>query len=135
MEVSGSGVLGRLGEKVLGWIAFALILGIGWSIYQMPGETKAVIWSGFWRAVLWVVVVAAVPWSGKFFIRRIVEIGSNWAGLAMVAGLLLADVVAAALLMTGWPAGGWAWIAALAALATAGTYNYLVAGYLSDMAE
>jgi hypothetical protein len=35
--------------------------------------------------------------------------------------------------MTGWPASFWGWGAALAALAVAGTYNYLVTEYLAEM--
>ena len=33
-----------------------------------------------------------------------------------------------------YPNGGWFWFACLAALSLAGTYNYLVTEYLSEMA-
>jgi len=129
-----AGIFGRLAERVLGWIALALLLAAGWAIYQMPGATKAAIWSGLWRTVVWFGVAAAIPWSGRLFMRRVLEIGSNWAGLALLAALTAADLVAALVLMTGWPTGGWAWAAALLALAAAGTYNYLVTEYLAEAA-
>ena len=129
-----SGILARLGEKTASWIILALIVILGIMIYQMPAETKAAIWSGVWRSVAWVAIIAAVPWSARLFINRIVEVGSNWAGVGLIAGLVVVDILAAVLLMTGWPAGAWSWFASLGALAVAGTYNYLVTEYLAEMA-
>ena len=79
-------------------------------------------------------IAAALPWSVRLFIRRILEIGSNWASLSLLAAFVLVDAVAGLLLLGGFPTGGWSWIAALAALAVAGTYSYLVAEYLSEQA-
>jgi len=134
MEVSGGGILGRLSEKVIGWIVLGLLIFLGIAIYRMPAETKTAIWNGIWRSAVWVAIVAATPWSVKLFIRRILEAGTNWAGAALLAGLVAVDVVAALILMTGWPGSAWTWVAALGALAVAGAYNYLVTEYLSDMA-
>lgn len=131
METS-PGIFGRLGEKVLGWVALAILIAIGIAIYQMPAETKSAVWAGIWRTTFWVAIAAAVPWSARFYIARIQDVGSNWASLGLVGGLLLVDIIAAVILMTGWPAGGWSWFASLAALALAGTYNYLVTEYLAD---
>lgn len=133
METPG-GILGRLGEKILGWIALGVLVFLGIAVYQMPADTKAAIWSGIWRTLSWLAIVAAVPWSARLLIRRVLEAGTNWAGAALVAGLTLVDVVAGYALMTGWPASGWGWAALLGALALAGTYNYLVAEYLAETA-
>jgi hypothetical protein len=84
--------------------------------------------------VVWVVIVAAVPWSAKLFIRRILEAGTNWAAVGLLGGLMAVDVIAALLLMTGWPGSVWSWLAAIGVLAVVGTYNYLVTEYLSEMA-
>lgn len=132
MEVPGGGILGRLSEKVLGYVALAIVVLVGIAIYQMPAETKGAIWSGIWRSIVWVVLAAGVPWCAALFIRRILEINTNWAGIGLVAGLTLADLILGIVLMTGWPSGGWTWAAAIGALAVAGTYNYLVAEYLAD---
>jgi len=132
MEIPGGGILGRLGEKVLGWVALALLVGIGIGIWQMPGATKAAVWSGIWRTTAWVAIAAALPWSARLFIRRVAEVGSNWAGAGLIAAFLVGDLVAAMFLMTGWPSGGWGWFAGLAALGVAGTYNYLVTEYLAE---
>ncbi len=134
METTSGGILGRLGEKTLGWVILGLLLFLGIAIYRMPAETKAAIWSGIWRSVAWVAIAAAVPWSAKLYIRRIIETGTNWASIGLLAGLIAVDIIAAALLMTGWPGGVWTWLAALGALAVAATYNYLVTEYLSEMA-
>jgi hypothetical protein len=133
METTGGGILGRLGEKTLGWIILGLLVFLGIAIYRMPAETKAAIWSGIWRSVVWVVVAAAVPWSAKLYMGRVLDAGTNWAGVALLAVLTAVDLLAGALLMTGWPGSVWTWLAAIGALAVAVTYNYLVAEYLAEM--
>jgi len=131
METSG-GILSRLGERVLGWIALCVLILVGIAIYQMPADTKQAIWSGIWRTGAWLIFAAAAPWSTRLFIRRIVEARTNWAGVSLVAAVSVADLLAGVLLMTAWPAGVWSWAAALGALALATTYNYLVSDYLAD---
>lgn len=128
------GILGRLGEKVLGWIALALLLLAAWAVYQTPAATKAAIWSGVWRTVAWVLFAIAWPWIGALLVRHVAAAGSNWAGLAWLGGLLAGNLLAAALLMTGLPGGLWSWIGALALLAAAATYNFLVSEYLAERA-
>ena len=134
METSGGNILTRLGEKTIGWIILGLLLFLGYAIYQMPAETKGYIWSCIWRSVVWTLIAAAVPWSARLVVRRIAEIGSNWAGAGLLAALVVLDMIAGTLLMTGWPTGFWPWIATLGALTIAATYNYLVIEYLADTA-
>ncbi len=131
METSPS-IWSRLGERVLGWIALGILVALGVAIWQTPAGTKAAIWSGVWRTVLWVVVVAALPWSSWFVMSRVVGSGSNWAGAGLLAALVGADVVAALVLMTAWPSGGWMWLLSLGLLSLAGVYNYLVTEYLAE---
>lgn len=132
MERTGGGILGRLGEKVLGWIALGALIFLGIAIYQMPAETKQAIWSGIWRTLLWLALVAAIPWGSRLFIRRIVEAGTNWAGAGLIVALTLLDVIVGVALMSVWPSGPWTWAAALGAVALAGSYNYLVTEYLAE---
>jgi hypothetical protein len=134
MEKVGGGILGRLGEKMLGWIALGLLIMLGISIWQMGPEMRGRIWSGIWRTSMWVVIVGGVPWISRVFIGRLLEISSNWAGVILIATLTFVDLVAGLILMQGLPSGGWGWLASLAALAVAGTYNYLVAEYLAEQA-
>ena len=56
------------------------------------------------------------------------------AGVVLLGVLTLVDAIVGLILMQGWPRGGWSWLAALAALAVAGLYNYLVAEYLAEKA-
>lgn len=131
METSG-GMLSRLSEKVLGWIALGIVVLLGITIYQMPAETKAAIWSGAWRSTVWTLLAAATPWLGRFVVRRIVGMGTNWAGVALIGGFTLVQIVAGVLLMTAWPTGGWGWSLMIGAIALATIYNFLVADYLAD---
>ncbi|MBU0640682.1 MAG: hypothetical protein KKB50_17605 [Planctomycetes bacterium] len=132
MESESPGIVGRIGERVISWVIFGLLIALGIAIWRMDPATRGAIASGIWRTASWLVIAAAIPWSARFFIRPILAARTNWAGAGLLVGLLALDLLAAALLMTGWPAGGWGWLGALAVLASAGTYNYLVTEYLSD---
>ncbi|MEW6253417.1 MAG: hypothetical protein AB1716_22470, partial [Planctomycetota bacterium] len=128
------GILGRLGDKVLTLIAVALV-GLGaYAVYRMGPEGRGAIWFFVTRSVIWTLIVVALPWSARLFVRRILAVGSNWAGVALLAVFTVIDAIAGLLLMGAWPGSGWGWLAALAALAAAGTYNYLVTEYLAEQA-
>lgn len=129
-----SGMIGRIGERVLSWAAFGLLVLLGIAIYRMNPETKSAIWGGAWRTVVWLILAAALPWVSRLFVRRLLAVGSNWAGAALIGALTVVDLVAGLLLMGGLPQGGWGWLAALAALGVAGSYNYLVAEYVAEQA-
>jgi hypothetical protein len=132
MEGTGGGILGRLGEKVLGWIALALIVALGFGLYKIGAPGRQALWGAIWRTSLWVAVVGALPWTIRLFIRRILELSSNWAGVAVIGSYVVLDALLGVILLNGFPAGGWGWLLTLAALALAGTYNFLVAEYLSE---
>ena len=221
METTGSGILGRLSEKALGWIILGLLIALGIAIWQMDPVLRTSIWQGIWRTIFWLALAAALPWSARFFIRRILATGTNWAGVGLLAAFFIVDVGAGLLMLGGCDAtiearrvavaedsqadrtpeetaltevggqasvgeavrhkladvvegaakladnaaerlrsekggeaeadtlgaeveaakqsqesdrGGWFWFTACAALALAGTYNYLVTEYLSEMA-
>ena len=130
METS-QGIFGRLGEKILGWIALAIIVCIVIAIWRIGPERRAAVWQGIWTTTFWVAIAAGLPWSARLFMKRIMDVGSNWAAVGLVGGFVLIDVIAG-LILKGFPAGGWSWFFSLAALAVAGTYNYLVTEYLAD---
>lgn len=129
---SGGGMLSRIAERVLSWVALGLLVLLCVAIYQMPGATKAAVWSAIWRAVVWVLIVGIAPWIARLFIGRILTFSTNWAGALLLSGMILVDICAGYLLMTGWPSGGWSWFGVFAVLALAGTYNFLVAEYLAQ---
>lgn len=134
METTGGGILGRLAERTLGWIILGVLILVGIAIWQAGPEWRAAMWSRIWRTVVWVAIVAALPWSARLYIRRVLDAGTNWAAVGLLAGLFAVDVAAALLLITAWPGSAWAWLAGLGMLGIAGTYNYLVTEYLSEMA-
>lgn len=133
MENSG-GILARVGERILGWIALALIIGAGVGIYMMGADGRTALWNGIWRSAVWLAIAAALPWTARLFITRIAEVGSNWASLALLAGYTLINIISGVILLTAWPGSGWSWFAALAALGVVASYNYLVSEYLAEQA-
>ena len=132
MEGTSGGIFGRLFEKTIGWIILGVLIALGIAIYQMGPTGRDAVWNGIWRTVAWIVMAGAVPWSARLFIRRVLEMSTNWAGLAVLASFTIVDAGVGLALLGGWPSGGWGWVAALAALGAAGTYNFLVTEYLSE---
>lgn len=133
METSST-IWGRLSERIIGWIALAGIVAAGIAIWQMDAQTRWAIWQTIWKTIVWLVVAAALPWSGRLFIGRLLELSTNWAGVGLIAGFTLVNAVFGMILLGGFPSGGWGWLAALAALSVVGTYNFLVAEYLAEQA-
>ena len=131
MEAPGGGILGRLAEKALGWIVLGLLIACGVALWYYP-ETRAEVWNGIWRTVAWVAIAAGLPWISRVFIARLVAVGSNWVGVILIAALVAVDALAGLALLSDWPNSGWGWTAVIAALAAAGTYNYLVTEYLAE---
>jgi hypothetical protein len=127
-----SSILGRLFEKTLGWIVLGVLIALGVGIWQMGPDGRQALWEGIWRTGLWLLVVAALPWSARLFIRRLLELRTNWAGTGLLAAFVLIDAIVGVVLLKGLPAGVWSWLLALAALAVAGTYTYLVSEYLAE---
>jgi len=134
MEAKG-GLLSRLSERVLGYVALAALVAGGIALYQIGPTGRAALWEAIWRTVAWFAITAALPWVSRLFMRRLLDIGENWVGVVLIASLTLINVVAGLLLIGGWPAGGWAWLGALALLALAGTYNFFVCEYLAERSQ
>jgi hypothetical protein len=134
MDNPGGGMLGRLTERIIGYVALGLIALGCFALYRMGPAGRTALWEGIWRTGFWVLWAAAVPWTARLFIGRLLEVGANWAGVAVIAAFSLLDVVVGLVLLGGLPATGWGWVAAIAALGVASTYNYLVAEYLSEQA-
>ncbi|MBN2447898.1 MAG: hypothetical protein JXO22_14290 [Phycisphaerae bacterium] len=134
METSGGGILGRVGERVLSWIALGLVALAVFGVIQMGPVARGAVLSAIWRTGLWLVIVAGLPWIGQLFIGRLLEVGTNWVGVILLAVLTLIDIIAGISLLTAWPVGFWTWFAMLAILAVAAVYNYLVAEYLAEQA-
>lgn len=134
MEVVGGSFWSRVSERALGWVALGLIVLAGVGLWQMGPEGRGALWSATWRSAAWLAIAAVVPWIASLFIERLLELRTNWAGAALVAVLVAFDALAGILLLSDWPASGWAWVAAIGVLGVAGTYNFLVAEYLAQRA-
>lgn len=134
METKG-GLLSRLSERILGYVALAALVAGGIALYQAGPAGRAALWEAIWRTVAWFAIAAVLPWISQLFMRRLLEVGENWVGVVLIASLTLVNAVAGLLLIGGWPADGWAWLGALALLALAGTYNYFVCEYLAERSQ
>lgn len=131
---TGGGFLGRVGERVVSWIALGLLILLGVAIWRMQPETRTAIWENTWRTGVWIALAGLIPWIGAAFMSRLLAVGSNWGGVVLLAAYFVLDLGFGIALLRGWPAGGWGWFAGLAALGVAGTYNYLVSEYLAERA-
>lgn len=132
METSG-GIFGRLGEKVLGWIALGLLIALGIGIWQLGPTGRTAVFNGIWKTLFWLLFSGVLPWTAYFFIKRIASAGTNWAGVGLIAGYTLIDIFAGYSLLGGLPSGGWALLAGVAAVGIVATYNYFVCEYLAEM--
>ena len=101
MESTGSGIFGRLGERVLGWIALGVLIAIVVGIFLMDPVARTSIWQGIWRSMFWVLIVATLPWAGRFFLRRILEMRTNWASVGLLAAFTVVDLGVGLVLMSG----------------------------------
>ncbi|MDX2198032.1 MAG: hypothetical protein SF069_03570 [Phycisphaerae bacterium] len=128
----GSGILGRLGEKVIGWIAFGLLALGAYGIYSLGPEGRGAIATAAGRIAMFAATVLVLPWLTRFFIKRLLSIGENWVGLALIAGLTLIDLVVGLWLLGGLPIGFWGWLISLAIVGLMASYNYLVCEYLAE---
>ena len=128
----GSGILGRLGEKVLGWIAFGLLALGAYGVYSLGPQGRGAIAAAAGRIAMFVGLVVVLPWFTRFFIKRLLAIGENWVGLALIAGLTLIDLFVGLWLLGGLPSGFWGWLICLTILGLLATYNFFVCEYLAE---
>ena len=128
----GAGILGRLGEKILGWVALGLLVLAAYGVYRMGPEGRGAVLSAAGRTVGWIAFVALLPWISRFFVKRLLSVGENWVGLLLIGGLLVVDVLVGLWLLGGLPTGVWSWIVSLAAIGVAGAYNFLVCEYVAE---
>lgn len=128
----GASIFGRLSEKILGWIALGLLILAGYGVYKLGPDGRGAILSATGLIIGWIAIVAALPWFSRLFMRRLLQIGENWVGLALIAAFTIIDIAAGLALLRGWPEGFWGWFISLAAVGIAATYNYLVAEYVAE---
>ena len=129
------GLAKYVGGKVLGAVlAVAVILVIIW-YWRLPLEDRDALWAMVRGTLLWLGLVAALPWALFFVPARIVRMESNAASAAMLAGYLVVDFGFALYLMNGFPAGGWHRAILVLGLLGAAVYNLIVCEFLAQRAE
>jgi hypothetical protein len=124
-----------VGSKVLTAVlivAGAMVLIWYW---QLPPESKQAIWTAIQHALLWIGLVAALPW-GLFFLPAIaVRAESNLASAGLLLGYLVFDVVAA-FWLAGWQVGSTAaWVVLILGFLAAAVYNFLVCELLAGRSD
>ena len=129
------GLAKYVGGKVLGAVlAVAVILVIIW-YWRLPLEDRDALWATVRGTLLWLGLVAALPWALFFVPARIVRMESNVASAAMLVGYLVVDFAFALYLMGGFPAGGWHRAILVLGLLCAAVYNLIVCEFLAVRAE
>ncbi len=139
-------ILADIGKFVGSKVATALIilaaLAGGVWCYQHPEEVKA-----FGHVVkltlLWVVVAAALPWSGYVFMGPLLrfqasQLSTNGAAalsIAIIGAYWLIDVVFAFYLADWGVSGTFTWIVLLLGFLAAGTYNFVICESLARQAD
>src|SRR4028118_12136 len=124
IQMIAKGVLG-------GVIALGVIVGaISW--FQLTGDQRSAAIGTVGRLIAWVLVVLLLPWATYFITTAVARRESNAAGVLLVAGYTIADILAGALLLgTGWT-GTTAAIVGVVGLLIAVAYNILACDWIAD---
>lgn len=121
------------GAKVATAVVFLAVIAGGIWCYQNPESVKA-----FGQVVkltlLWLVLVAALPWSSYLFMGqllrfqagRLSDSGATILSMGLIAGYCLVDILLAFYLGDFGDAGTFSWIVVLLGFAAAGTYNFVI---------
>lgn len=122
-----------VGAKVATAVIFlAVVAGAVWC-YQHPDELKS-FGHVVKHTIIWVVVVAALPWSSYVFMGPLLRLQAGLASagaatavsVAVLAGFCLIDVLFA-FYLTGWSVSGtFSWMVLLLGFLAAGTYNFVI---------
>lgn len=103
--------------------------------YRLPVEERAAIWTAVRGGLIWMGLIAVLPWATFFVPQRVVRADSNLASALMLAAYLVLDV-AFALYLTGGRLGNtWQTAILILGFLCAAVYNFVVCEFVADRAE
>ena len=130
-----NGLAKYVGGKVLtAVLTVAAILIVVW-YWRLAPQDRAALWGIIRGAMLWLGLVAALPWALFFVPARVVRTESNTASAMMLVAYLVVDFALALYLIGGFPANGWHRGIVLLGLLCAAVYNFIVCEFLAQRAE
>ena len=120
-----------LGKVITAGLALGVVaLAIGW--WRMEEATQAAVLGGVGSTLAWLLVVLALPWAGFLAVGWVGRQDSNAAGVALVAGITLAEFALLLYLFGGGFGGGLGWAFAAAGTLVAGAYNLLACDWIAE---
>lgn len=123
-----------VGKVVIGAIALAVVAGaISW--WSLNGDERSQIVDSVGRITAWTALVVAVPWAGVLLIVRVSKVGSNAAGVGLVAGMTLSEMALLGWLLHWHVAGAAAWTGMLVGGLLAAAYNLLACDWIAEKME
>ena len=131
-----------VGAKVATAVIFLAVAAGGWWLYQHP-EVIRQTGNVIKLVLIWVVVVAALPWTSFLFMRPLMDLQSRMtsasAATALSVGLItlytLVDIVLAFQLASGGIHGGFTWLVVFLGFAAAAAYNFVICESLARASE
>ena len=131
-----------VGAKVAAAIIFRAVVAGGVWCYQHPATVTA-FGHGLKLTLLWVIIVAALPWSSFFFMRPLLRFqseqlstqGAAALSIAVIAAFWAIDLVLAFYLGDFGGSGTFTWIVLLLGFLAAGAYNFVICESLARYVE
>jgi hypothetical protein len=123
-----------IGGKVLTIVVVFACACAGYWFYQHPEQLEN-LWGVIKYVFAWLAFAAVLPWAMFLVTRWVVSLESNTAAGLMLAGYVLADVVAALLLAGSGGHGILTWVVLIAGFLAAGIYNFVVCEYVATRLE
>lgn len=131
-----------VGAKVATAIIFIACLAGAYWCYQNPDSVRA-FGSALKLTLVWVLVVAALPWTSWLFMRPLLDFqaklqsahGAALASLGVIGAFWMFDVLFA-LWLAGWSiTGGLTWIVVILGFIAAAAYNFVICESLARHAN
>jgi len=129
------GVAKYVGGKVLAAVlVVASAIMIIW-YFRLPVEARAALWTTVRNVLIWIGLVAALPWATFFVPVMAVRAESNLVSAMTLIGYLAVDIVLAMFLCGGHWDGGWRMGAMVLGFLCAAVYNFVVCDFIAGRAE
>lgn len=124
-----------VGGKVLSAVLIVTSAVVVIWYYRLPIEDRAAIWTIVRGALIWMGLVAVLPWATFFVPVRVLRAESNVVSGLMLLGYLLVDIAFALYLTGGRLGNAWQTAILLLGFLCAALYNFVACEFVADRAE
>jgi len=129
------GVAKYVGAKALGAVlVVSSALVVIW-YWRLPIESREALWGTARGALIWIGLVAVLPWATFFVPTRVVRAESNLISALALLGYLAVDVAIALYLTGGHTGNAWQQGILILGFLCAAVYNFVVCDFLAEHAE